>query len=144
MQHKTVEELQKIAAIHPDQSCAMTETERLERWAQLLEQDAELCLSTLEGTEYQAAEVRNTMRSHHSPISVAYQDPVLRAQGLTGDSYGDAKRFFELTDLQLHDIVCHFHHGATMTAKVAAQRIRSLMRAESRPGLFARLRQAFA
>jgi hypothetical protein len=145
MQHKTLQELQRVAAVHPDRERRpMTRNERLERWAELLERDPGATLSTLSGTEYQSGEARETMRSNRSPISVAFDDPVLRAEGLTGDSYGDAKRFFELTDWQLHDVLCHCHYGASMTAAVAARRVRGAIRGEGHPGLFSRLREAVA
>ncbi len=38
------------------------------------------------------------MRSDHSPVSVAFSDPVLRVAGLSDDTFGEAKRFFELED----------------------------------------------
>jgi hypothetical protein len=142
MQHKTAQELERIAALRSDR--VMTRTERLVRWAELLEKDSERRLSTLEGTEYQPSEVRDSMRSFRSPLTVAYEDPVLRTQGMTDDTYGEAKRFFQLTDWQLHDIVCHCHYGMTMTAKLAAQRIRSLVNGQERGGALNRLWEAVA
>ena len=49
------------------------------------------------------------MRGEQSPLTVAFEDPMLRVEGLRNDSYGEAKRFFELTDSQLHRIVCYCH-----------------------------------
>ena len=139
MQHKTLEQLQRIAAVYPDQTRpAMTRSGRLERWAELLEREPSRRLGTLPGTEYQSSDTRDTMRSIGSPLSVAFEDPVLRAEGLTSDTYGEAKRFFELTDRQLHNIVCYCHHGVTMTAETAARHVR----AASEPGMFARLLEA--
>ncbi|TIL63074.1 MAG: hypothetical protein E5Y81_20340, partial [Mesorhizobium sp.] len=69
-------------------------------------------------------EARDVARGAGSPITVAYEDPVLRAMGLKDDTYGEAKRFFELSDWQLHNIVCHCHVGATMQARWAAARVR--------------------
>ena len=43
------------------------------------------------------------MRGDDTPISLAFRNPVLRASGMTNDTYGEAKRFFELSDGQLHD-----------------------------------------
>ena len=60
-------------------------------------------------------------------------------EGLAGDTYGDAKRFFELSDWQLHDVVCHCHHGSEMTAKIAAQRIRRIVGGGGLPRMLARL-----
>jgi hypothetical protein len=103
----------------------MTRRERLERWAELLSREPTRRLSTLAGTEYQPTVTRDGMRSLGSPISVAFGDPVLRVEGLTDDTYGEAKRFFELSDWQLHDIVCYCHHNASMTAEAAARRVRA-------------------
>ncbi|MBP2238793.1 succinate dehydrogenase flavin-adding protein (antitoxin of CptAB toxin-antitoxin module) [Sinorhizobium kostiense] len=60
---------------------------------------------------------------------------MLRAEGLSDDTYGEAKRFFELTDWQLHKIVCG--SGTTVRADTAAQWIRDT--AQPRPGLFSML-----
>ncbi|MDP9812634.1 hypothetical protein J2W42_005504 [Rhizobium tibeticum] len=48
------------------------------------------------------------------PIAVAYEDAVFRAEGLSDDTYGEAKRFFELSDWQLHRFVCSCHSGTTV------------------------------
>jgi hypothetical protein len=62
---------------------------------------------------------------------------------MSNDTYGEAKRFFELTDWQLHDIVCHCHYGAEMTARIAARRVRALVGGEDR-GALSRLWDAVA
>jgi hypothetical protein len=143
MQHKTQEQLQRIAAVYPNEARpAMTRSERLERWAKLLDREPGRPLSTLSGTEYQPDDARDKMRSVGSPFSIAFEDPVLRAEGLVGDSYGDAKRFFELTDRQLHNIVCYCHHGTSMTAEVAARRVRAVIGGAVTPGRFGMLREA--
>ena len=82
------------------------------------------------------------MRDDGSPISVAFEDPVLRVAGLENDNYGEAKRFFELTDRQLHEIICYCHFGATVSAVTAARHIRAAI-AGRQPGMFARIREAF-
>ena len=82
------------------------------------------------------------MRGDGSPISVAFEDPVLRAAGLENDSYGEAKRFFELTDRQLHKVICYCHFGATVNAATAAYHIRKALAGRQR-GMFARLREMF-
>jgi hypothetical protein len=61
---------------------------------------------------------------------------------LENDSYGAAKRFFKLTDGQLHEIICYCHFGATVNAATAARHIRAVL--EERPGMFARFHEAFA
>ena len=142
MKHQTIEQLQIVAEIdqaYPRQ--AMSRSERLERWAELLERNPDRRLSTLHQTEYQPVRARGAMRGDGSPISVAFEDPVLRAAGLENDNYGEAKRFFELTDRQLHEIICYCHFGATVTAATAARHIRAV-RTGRQPGMFARLRDA--
>ena len=67
------------------------------------------------------------MRGDGSPISVALEDPVLHNEGLRNDSYGEAKRFFELTDYQLHEIVCYCHVGDVMQASRAALSVRAVL-----------------
>ncbi|SJM32684.1 hypothetical protein [Mesorhizobium delmotii] len=143
MKHQTIEQLQIVAEIdqaYPRQ--AMLRSERLERWAELLERNPDRRLSTLHQTEYQPVRARGAMRGDGSPISVAFEDPVLRAAGLENDNYGEAKRFFELTDRQLHEIICYCHFGATVTAATAARHIRAV-RTRRQPGMFARLHDAF-
>ena len=143
MKHQTLEQLQTVAEIdqaYPRQ--AMSRSERLERWAELLERNPDRRLSTLHQTEYQPVRARGAMRGDGSPISVAFEDPVLRAAGLENDNYGEAKRFFELTDRQLHEIICYCHFGATVSAVTAARHVRAAI-AGKRPGMFARMREAF-
>ena len=141
MKHQTLEQLQTVAEVHPGQQrLVVTRGERLERWAGLLEKEPDRQLGTLAGTEYQPAGTRQTMRSAGSAITVAFDDAVFRADGLENDTYGEAKRFFELTDWQLHDIVCYCHFGATMRAGTAARRVRAAI--GGRPNLFTRLRDA--
>ncbi|KQU83409.1 hypothetical protein ASD99_17260 [Mesorhizobium sp. Root695] len=142
MKHQTVDQLHAVAEVHAEATYLVaTRGERLERWAQLLEQNPNRCLGALTGTEYQSVEIRERMRSAGSPITVAFEDPIFRALGLKEDTYGEAKRFFELTDWQLHEIVCHCHVGATMPARWAASRVRAAI--SGRSGFFAWLRGAF-
>lgn len=126
MRHQTLDQLHKVAEIQIDPSQrGMDRTQRLQRWAELLERQPARLLSALPGTEYRSLPERHLMRSHGSPISVAFEDPLLRSEGLEDDSYGEAKRFFELSDGQLHNIVCHCHVGETMHASRAALCVRA-------------------
>lgn len=84
-------------------------------------------LNALAGTEYHPWSDRDLMRRDGSPFSVAFGDPVLREDGLQNDTYGEAKRFFELSDLQLHKIVSYCHVGHSMTASRAARRVRAAL-----------------
>ncbi|TXH32014.1 MAG: hypothetical protein E6Q98_25925 [Rhodospirillaceae bacterium] len=142
MKHQTLDQLRTVAEISTGQArSAMSRRQRLERWAQLLERKPYRLLATFYQTEYQTRDARALMRTADSPISVAFEDPLLRAEGLFDDSYEQARRFFGLTDRQLHDVVCYCHYGATMTAGAAAQYVRAAM-AEPKSGLFARIKAA--
>lgn len=138
MRPHTREELHTVAGIHRDADHhPLTRDERVARWAELLEQDPDRALVTLQETEYQADIIRDEMREDGSPITIAFKDPVLRGEGLTNDSYGEAKRFFEFTDCQLHYIVCSCHSGVTVRGDAAAERVRDV--AKPHPGLIGML-----
>lgn len=142
MKYQTVDQLNAVADVHAEAAVLFASRgQRLERWAQLLEQDPGRRLMALAGTEYATPEVRERMRSTGSPITVAFEDPIFRAQGLQDDTYGEAKRFFELSDWQLHEVVCHCHVGANLPARWAASRVRAAISPGS--GILAWLRGLF-
>lgn len=114
-------------------------SERLRRWSELLE-DHPGQLTTLEGTEHYSGNVRDQMSKPGSALSLAFADPLLRSAGLEGETYGAAKRFFQLTDGQLHYIVCHCHVGSQMSGRATAKRVRC---ADPEAGLFGRVRRFF-
>ncbi|MER9328571.1 hypothetical protein [Mesorhizobium sp. M0488] len=125
MKHQTLDQLQTIAKVEPLSTYPiMSRQQRIERWAELLEKVPERRLRALTRTEHLERKRRDASRCEGSPISVAFEDPVLRVEGLRDDSYGEAKRFFELTDWQLHDIVCSCHVGTTFRGEWAAARVR--------------------
>ncbi|MFK0693102.1 hypothetical protein ACFX5Q_33950 [Mesorhizobium sp. IMUNJ 23033] len=128
MKHQTLDQLHAVAKVESSAIYSMTRNQRIERWAELLDQRPERCLGAFTGTEYLRPEARDKVRGEGSPITVAFEDPVLRALGLKDDTYGEAKRFFELDDWHLHDIVCDCHVGATMQARWAAGRVRATIR----------------
>ena len=82
------------------------------------------------------------MRSDDSPISVAFEDPMLRAAGMKDDSYGEARRFFELTDGQLHEVICYCHLGETVSAATVARHVRAVLSGK-RLGMFSRMHDVF-
>jgi len=65
------------------------------------------------------------VRADDSPLSVAFADQRLRAEGLAGDTVGDATAFFSINEMELHNILCFCHYGETMSAKMAATRVRA-------------------
>ena len=124
MQYRTLEQTRGIATVRPTSGAArLSKRERLERWAELLEQHGG-ALRSLYETEFAPWHRRRTMREDNSPLSVAYADPVLREQGLKGDSYGDAVDFFGLSHGEAHHILCYCHCGHTISAELVATRVR--------------------
>lgn len=112
---------------------AMSRRERLQRWAEVLGRQADRQLQTLYMTEYLGPECLDSMRCDNSPISVAFADPVLREEGLANDTYGEAKRFFDLSDYELHCLVCYCRSGMKIPGYVAAHRVQSFARS---PAIF--------
>jgi hypothetical protein len=130
MQHRTLEQLKDIATIHPSHGREMTRAERLDRWAELLEQRGGW-VRALRGVEFVPWRERQTAREDDSALSVAFADPVLRAAGLAGDRYQDGVAFFALRDDEAHFILCSCHAGDTPSAKAVATRIRHAAKGQS-------------
>lgn len=139
MKHLTVEQLESSADVHLDSpvSAPLSPRERLERWAEALQRDPHRRLKTLYETEHAPSPSRAAMRCDASPLSVAFADPVLRAEGLENDTYGAAKDFFNLTDAEMHRVTCYCLNGSKISADTVAQLIRTT-RTYQGPGPVAR------
>jgi hypothetical protein len=124
MEHRTSAEFKGYATVIRPQE--LSKKELLERWALALEkrQDSHLC--TLRETEHKPPKEQATLREENSPLTVAFEDPVLRSAGLASDQFGEVARFFELSPWLLHDVVCSCHFGETVAAEVVAARVRHL------------------
>lgn len=141
MEHKTLDEIRNVADILPSwlRPRPLSTCERLERWAEALEREGERRLHTLFEIEYARPAERAALRADDSPLSVAFNDQRLRAEGLAGDTVGAAIGFFGISERELHNILCFCHHGDTMLAEVAAARVRAAARyrsADAPPYLF--------
>ena len=124
MEHRTSAELEGFAeVICPEK---LSKKELLERWALALEKRKGTRLRTLRETEYKPAKERSALQQGNSPLTVAFDDPVLRSAGLASDKFGEVARFFGLSHWQLHDVVCTCHFGETVAAEVVAARVRNL------------------
>ncbi len=140
MKLKTLEELKQVAEVRPPLTRdRMSKRQRLERWAEVLELAPQRYLRSLYETEYTSQHLRYALREDNSPLTVAFEDPVLRAEGLQSDRYGDALKFFELSDGELHHIVCYCHHGPTMAPKAVARRVRAAAGQTERKSLVQRI-----
>ncbi|MGE5271349.1 MAG: hypothetical protein ACM3JG_16935 [Thiohalocapsa sp.] len=108
----------------------MTETmsryDRLQRWADVLQQRTALNLTPFRDVEWLPRSERDGVRTANSPLALAYQDPVLRRAGLESDRFGDGAAFFGLSRGQAHRILCSCGYFGTMRSTEVARRIRSL------------------
>jgi len=125
MERKTVDELKGVAEIHGAQ---MSKQQRLLRWADLLDRQANRMLNSLMEVEYASPQARAEMQVDNSALSIAFEDPVLRAEGLKSDKFGDAANFFELSEDEAHWVVCYCHHGRQVDARTVAGAVRDLAR----------------
>jgi len=123
MEHRRVDQLRSVADIRP---AAMSRGERLERWAELLECQPTRRLQTLPEIEFMPRAERPLLRADNSPLSVAFADPVLRAEGLASDRFGDAMTFFELSEHDAHLVLCSCMNGQTIEASRVAGRVRAM------------------
>jgi hypothetical protein len=129
MQHRSVERIAGEADVLTIAS--LSRRGRLERWAEVLERQP-AHLRAIPDVEHGGRREREARRVDQSPLTVAYQDPMLRAAGLRGDTIGDAAAFFGLSHAQLHHLVCCCHHGLTMDPQATAAQVRALtQRAEA-------------
>ncbi|WP_377035149.1 hypothetical protein [Microvirga sp. GCM10011540] len=122
MEHKHLDQLRSVADVQPR---SLTRQERIERWIELLERNPTRRLNSLGEIEYKPPAERALIRQDDSPLSVAYEDPVLRADGLASDKLGDVMNYFELSDGQAHYALCSCLSGRTMEAASFAQRLRN-------------------
>jgi hypothetical protein len=139
MEHRSSTELEGFAAVIRPQK--LSKKELLERWALALEKRKGARLCTLRETEHKPVKERAALQQENSPLTVAFEDPVLRSAGLTSDRFGEVARFFGLSHWQLHDVVCNCHFGETVAAEVVAARVRRL---SARSRSFATFAYAYA
>jgi hypothetical protein len=132
MEHKPVEKLRRVAEVHEFKQDFLSRHERLERWAELLERQPKRRLRSLGEIEFTPKDKQPELRSDESPITVAFEDPVLRADGLKGDRLGDAMEFFDLSDRDAHRLLCSCMNGWSMEAGSTARRVRRLANPDHR------------
>lgn len=135
MQHQDLDRIRGVKSLDPmfgstaAPRTKLSRSERLGRWADLLDAQAGRPLRALEDVEYVSPAIRRDLRKEDSPLAVAFADEVLRADGLKGDRLGDAMSYFGLSERQAHWLLCDCHYGGRMTASEVAARVRD----EARP-----------
>ena len=116
MKHQIPEQIISTAELLPllEKPAPLSRSERLELWAQALERHTGP-LFALRRLEHPPHDGLRSYRSANTPLTVAYEEPALRAQGLAGDSLGDVMDFFELSDHHAHALLCDCHYRGSMT-----------------------------
>jgi hypothetical protein len=127
MEHRPLSDLSTVADVTtPKPTPALSKRERLDRWAEILERDPDRVLRTLDEIEWKPKAERLAMRADNSALTIAYLDPVLRAEGLASDRFGDAVEFFDISEHDAHIVLCSCHGGEAMQAEEAARRVRGI------------------
>jgi len=112
---------------------------RLHRWADLLESIGSERLTAIPFVEFYTERERGPLRADNTPMARALADPAFRAEGLAGDTFGDACAFFGISEHQAHELLCDCKYHGGMTGRAVAERVRTL----AEPGWFTRLVQRF-
>ena len=145
MKYRTLDEIVPEAKVVPAEPMTMRalRRQRLERLAMVLD-GYEGSLQLMSRVEFLSKHERLLYRLDHSPLWIAYQDPVLREQGLAGDRMGDAIVFFDLTWSEAHHLFCDCHYTAGITSRTIADRMRSVAHQMTLRDAWDKLRTAFA
>jgi len=132
MKHQSPQELAAAATTFsvPPQP-RLSRRERVERWAELLERH-DGGLNALRRVEYLSPEERKAYRGVNTPLTVAFDDPILREEGLKSDRLGDTMDFFELNDHEAHLLLCDCRYQGSMTGPLVARRLRQHMERKER------------
>lgn len=139
MKHQIPDEIIATSELIPlvTEPAQLSRWERLHLWADALEAHHGP-LSALRRLEYLSPDELRTYRGANTPLTIAFDNPALRAAGLSGDSLGDAMDFFELTDRDAHRMLCDCHYHGAMTGSGLAQRIRAHARSTERRARWSR------
>jgi hypothetical protein len=122
MKHQSPEQLREAVVAAPVQQ--MTRRERLDRWADLLDLYAGP-MEALYRIEYLSETDRRAYRGGETtPLAIAFRDPVLRADGLAGNTLGDAMDYFAMSDEDAHHLLCDCHYMGSLTGRNLAARLR--------------------
>ncbi|MCT8999478.1 hypothetical protein [Chelativorans intermedius] len=139
MKHHSAQEIAAAATLYPSpQEPRMSRRQRIERWAALLESHSGT-LNALRQIEYLSPADRRAYRAPNTPLTIAFNDPVLREEGLKSDGLGDAMTFFEMNDSDAHRLLCDCRYLGRMTGTAVAERLRRYAASGERR---AKLRQA--
>jgi hypothetical protein len=121
---KTIDVKEKAGAV------ALTRKEKLLRWADLIQAETRPFFIFHMVENWNWVQMGLPMASHAYPagcvtaFALAGADPVFRAAGLAGDSMTQSMKFFDLSQLDIHEFSCNC--GGTLTGTQMADRVRHL------------------
>jgi hypothetical protein len=126
MKHMTLDEIRHKAEVSTVvEDLVELRRQRLRRLAVVLELHRGP-LNLLSRIEFTPPAKRLLLRADSSPLTVAYNDPILRKEGLPGDTLGDAMDFFSLSHHEAHHLFCDCHYMWPVRPDKVAARVRSL------------------
>lgn len=126
MEQRSVESLRGIAEVHFAPPAPLDRAQRLELWAKALERQGAAPVRLFHQLEFMPRSEWGPLRVEDSPLTVAFNDPVLRAAGLQSDRLGDAMAFFDLGERDTHRMLCSCMHGAAMSGSRAGMIVRQI------------------
>ena len=126
MEFASRDQIGGVAELHEAGRGLQTRAERLARWAEVLKRDPDRTLRSLGEIEFVPEGEREALRIDGSPLTVAFEDSLLRVAGLASDRYGDAVRFFELSEREAHRLLCSCMNGWSMRAGALGSRVERL------------------
>jgi hypothetical protein len=132
MEFATRDQIAGVAELLEAGRGLQTRAERLARWAEVLKRDPDRTLRSLGEIEFVPEGEREALRIDGSPLTVAFEDSLLRVAGLQSDKYGDAIRFFGLSEREGHRLLCSCMNGWSMRAGAVGSRVERL--AARKPG----------
>jgi hypothetical protein len=108
----------------------VTKRQRLQRFANVIRSDPRVPLHLFINLEYRDAGEWKYLAHPGSAFALAAKDSVLHDAGLTGDSVGDAQRFFDLSREELAEFsgVC----GGSMLSKKSQTALRLISRRKTK------------
>lgn len=125
MRHQPLEQILAHATVL-EAPRRLSRRERLLRWAELLRREDWKLLQPLRFVEFYAPSERGRLRGEQTPLAIAFADPVLREDGLSGDRLGDIEAYFGLSEREAHFLLCDCHWHGQMTGRAAAKRVRAV------------------
>ncbi len=126
MKKQRLDELQTIAKVSQARGNPALKRARLNRWADLLMRTPDRPLKAISMIELHDAAHQLRLRADNTPMALAYADPVFRAEGLKGDTLGDAQTFFGMSRRDTHNLLCTCRYGSGMSGRLVAQRLARL------------------